>query len=166
MKILFIGSGCACRLPFVEYLFKKKIQEAEVPDIEVESADMAMWGVTSNESGIPESSGPDKVGNLLNQADFIVVMEGRQRNFLTRFMDYSSWNKIHLFLDYCTSGKEHLVGSVCGDLDYQTQDESDSSHKSLFEGAFRRENGNLHVDNGLNDKAYRAGTFMLGMLYD
>ena len=27
------------------------------------------------------------------------------------------------FLDYCTSGKEHLVGSVCGDLDYQTQDE-------------------------------------------
>ena len=102
MKILFIGSGCACRLPFVEYLFKKKIQEAEVPDIEVESADMAMWGVTSNESGIPESSGPDKVGNLLNQADFIVVMEGRQRNFLTRFMDYSSWNKIHLFLDYCT----------------------------------------------------------------
>ena len=117
MKILFIGSGCACRLPFVEYLFKKKIQEAEVPDIEVESADMAMWGVTSNESGIPESSGPDKVGNLLNQADFIVVMEGRQRNFLTRFMDYSSWNKIHLFLDYCTSGKEHLVGSVCGDLD-------------------------------------------------
>ena len=107
MKILFIGSGCACRLPFVEYLFKKKIQEAEVPDIEVESADMAMWGV----------------GNLLNQADFIVVMEGRQRNFLTRFMDYSSWNKIHLFLDYCTSGKEHLVGSVCGDLDYQTQDE-------------------------------------------
>ena len=43
MKILFIGSGCACRLPFVEYLFKKKIQEAEVPDIEVESADMAMW---------------------------------------------------------------------------------------------------------------------------
>ena len=113
MKILFIGSGCACRLPFVEYLFKKKIQEAEVPDIEVESADMAMWGVTSNESGIPKSSGPDKVGNLLNQADFIVVMEGRQRNFLTRFMDYSS----------CTSGKEHLVGSVCGDLDYQTQDE-------------------------------------------
>lgn len=70
MKILFIGSGCACRLPFVEYLFKKKIQEAEVPDIEVESADMAMWGVTSHESVVPESSGPDKVGNLLNQADF------------------------------------------------------------------------------------------------
>ena len=74
MKILFIGSGCACRLPFVEYLFKKKIQEAEVPDIEVESADMAMWGVTSNESGIPESSGPDKVGNLLNQADYSHVL--------------------------------------------------------------------------------------------
>ena len=84
---------------------------------------MAMWGVTSNESGIPESSGPDKVGNLLNQADFIVVMEGRQRNCLARLGDYSSWNKIHLFLDYCTSGKEHLVGSVCGDLDYQTLDE-------------------------------------------
>lgn len=84
MKILFIGSGCACRLPFVEYLFKKKIQEAEVPDIEVESADMAMWGVTSHESVVPESSGP------------------------------------------------------------------------------KRENGNLHIDAGLNDKAYRAGTFHVG----
>ncbi len=123
MKILFIGSGCACRLPFVGYLFKKKVQEAEVPDIEVESADMAMWGVTSNESAVSESSGPDKVGNLLNQADFIVVMEGRQRNFLTRFMDYSSWNKIHLFMDYCTSGKGHPAGSVWGDFGYQTQDE-------------------------------------------
>lgn len=123
MKILFIGSGCACRLPFVENLFKKKLQEAEVSGIDVGSADMAMWGVTSNEDVKAESCGPDKVGSMLEQADFIVVMEGGQRNFLTRFMDYSSWSKIHSFLDYCRSKKEHSVGSVCGDLDYQTQDE-------------------------------------------
>ena len=73
-------------------------------------------------------------------------------------------------MDYCTSEKEHLVGSVCGDLDYQTQDEEMSngcmnliaSHKGFFEGAFKRENGNLHIDAGLNDKAYRAGTFHVG----
>lgn len=123
MKILFIGSGCACRLPFVESLFKKKLQEAEVSGIEVESADMAMWGVTSNENAETESCGPDRVGHLLDEADLIVVMEGRQRNFLTRFMDYNSWSKIHSFLDYCISKKDRLNGSNCNDLCYQTQDE-------------------------------------------
>ena len=123
MKILFIGSGCACRLPFVEYLFKKKLQEEQVQDVEVETADMAVWGVTSSGDAMPQSSGPEKVGNLLEDADLIVVMEDKQRNFLTRFMDYSSWNKIHKFLDYCTSKKDQLVSSVYGYVDYHTQDE-------------------------------------------
>ena len=123
MKILFIGSGCACRLPFVEYLFKKKLQEEQVQDVEVETADMAVWGVTASGDTPAESSGPEKVGTLLEDADLIVVMEEKQRNFLTRFMDYGSWNKIHKFLDYCTSRKDRMVSSVYGYLDYHTQDE-------------------------------------------
>ena len=75
MKILFIGSGCACRLPFAEHLFKKKLQEADVSGIEVETADMAVWGVTPKDDTPAENSGPEKVGNLLQDADFIVVME-------------------------------------------------------------------------------------------
>ncbi|MCD8318569.1 MAG: hypothetical protein LUC45_06935 [Paraprevotella sp.] len=110
-------------MPFVEYLFKKKLQEAGVSGIEFESADIAVWGVTSNGEQTPENSGPEKVGDLLKQADFIIVMEGRQRNFLTRFIDYRYWHKIHQFLDYCTVKQEHSTGSVCGDLEYQTQDE-------------------------------------------
>lgn len=123
MKILFIGSGCACRLPFVEYLFKKKLQEEQVQDVEVETADMAVWGVTSSGDVAPQSSGPDKVGKLLEEADFIVVMESKQRNFLTRFMDYASWNKIHEFLDYCSAKKGQWTSSLYGYVDYHTQDD-------------------------------------------
>ena len=123
MKILFIGSGCACRLPFAEHLFKKKLQEADVSGIEVETADMAVWGVTPKDDTPAENSGPEKVGNLLQDADFIVVMEGKQRNLLTRFLDYSSWNKIHLFLDYCKAKKEQWTGRAFGNFDYPTEDE-------------------------------------------
>lgn len=125
MKILFIGSGCTCRLPFVEKFFKNKLQEAAVDGIEIGTADMEAWGVTSKEATTKESksSGPDKVGNLLDEADFIVVMEGRQRNFLTRFMDYSSWNKIHLFSAFCTGKKQRESNASFGDIGYQTQDE-------------------------------------------
>ncbi len=123
MKVLFIGSGCACRLPFAEYLFKKKLQEAHVPGIEVESADMAVWGITPNGDVPAGVDVPEKGKELLKEADFIVVMEGRQRNFLTRFLDYGCWDKIHLFLDYCMSKKERFVGAAYADLDYPTQEE-------------------------------------------
>ena len=123
MKVLFIGSGCACRLPFAEYLFKKKLQEADVSGIEVESADMAVWGVTPTGETSEGKNGPERVGKVLKEADFIVVMEGRQRNLLTRFMDYNSWNKIHLFLNYCKSKKDRFMGAAYADLDYPTQEE-------------------------------------------
>lgn len=123
MKILFIGSGCACRLPFVEKFFKKHLQEADVDGIEIGTADMEAWRVTSKEHAQDESSGPDKVGNLLGDADFIVVMEKRQRNFLTRFMDYNSWGKIHLFSAFCTNKSRHESNATFGDIGYQTQDE-------------------------------------------
>ena len=63
----------------------------------------------------------------LQEADFIVVMEGRQRNLLTRFLDYSSWNKIHLFLDYCKAKTEQWTGRAFGNFDYPTQDEEVSA---------------------------------------
>ena len=42
------------------------------------------------------------------------------------------------------------------------------AHKKPFwkEHLGEKTGENLHVDNGLNDKTYRAGTFMLDMLYD
>lgn len=123
MKVLFIGSGCACRLPFAEHLFKKKLLEAEVTGVEVETADMAEWGVTPKDEGATSGNASSTTETLLTQADFIVVMEERQRDFLTKFMDYSNWSKIHLFLDYCRKKKGLLTSPWCGNLSYRTPNE-------------------------------------------
>lgn len=120
MKVLFIGSGCACRLPFAESIFKKKLMEADVTGVEVEALNVAEWGVS-----IPAHEGDvcDTTANeVLNNADVIVVMEEKQRDFLTKFMDYSCWNKIHLFLDYCKR-KVGVVDNLTGDLPYRTGNE-------------------------------------------
>ena len=101
MKVLFIGSGCACRLPFAESIFKKKLLEADVTGVEVETANVAEWGLV---------------------ADLIVVMEDKQRDFLTKFMDYSCWSKIHLFWDYCKR-KTGMKTNMVGNLSYRTESE-------------------------------------------
>ena len=101
MKVLFIRSGCACRLPFAESFFRKKLQEAEMASVEVESADMALWSVKSNDAPVEMTAATDGKGDLLSKADLVVVMEEKQRNLLSRFMDYACWNKIHLLTEFC-----------------------------------------------------------------
>ena len=99
MKVLFIGSGCACRLPFAESIFKKKLLEADVTGVEVETADVAEWGLVPTVGDVLQRE--TSAREVLDEADLIVVMEDKQRDFLTKFMDYSCWSKIHLFWDYC-----------------------------------------------------------------
>lgn len=120
MKVLFIGSGCACRLPFAESIFKKKLLEADVTGVEVETADVAEWGLvpTVGNAGQRETSARE----VLDEADLIVVMEDRQRDFLTKFMDYSCWDKIHLFWDYCKRKTGMKTNMACN-LSYRTESE-------------------------------------------
>lgn len=124
MKILFVGSGCAGRLPFAERLFKKTLQEEDLQgDVQVAKAVVDEWGVSSDAAEGQSVATAEKVGDLLSQADFIVVMEERQRSFLTRFMDYASWGKIHLFGDYCKCSVDAQDTPACGNLSYRTQGE-------------------------------------------
>ena len=123
MKILFIGSGCACRLPFAARFFKKTLQEEQLKGVEVESADLAVWGVIPGADESYADHCEQKAGEVLRSADLIVVMEERQRNLLTRFLDYSCWDKIHLFLDYCKAKKGMVSQSLCGYPECPTQDE-------------------------------------------
>lgn len=120
MKILFIGSGNSWRLPLAEYVLRKKLKEANVTGVEVESAETSDLGVASQEicmeTKSPEAVPPfhDCVKNnattdkVLGEADLIIVMEKKQRDFLTKFLDYSNWNRIHLFLEYCFGRNENM----------------------------------------------------------
>lgn len=117
MKILLICSGCASRLPLAEFVLRKKLKEAEVAGIEVESAGIADWGVApqKEEDNLQKSDSVWKVvrknvtDKLLEGADLILVMERKQRDFITQFVDYSRWGKIHLFMDYCLGKNEDQV---------------------------------------------------------
>ena len=120
MKVLFIGSGCACRLPFAESIFKKKLLEADVTGVEVETANVAEWGLVPTVGSTVQSEASAR--EVLDEADLIVVMEDRQRDFLTKFMDYSCWSKIHLFWDYCKRKTGMKTNMACN-LSYRTESE-------------------------------------------
>lgn len=87
-------------------------------DIEVESADMALWSVKSSDAKGERSTATDGKGELFSQADLVVVMEEKQRNLLSRFMDYAHWDKIHLLTDFCRGWKRERTD---GFVDYSRQ---------------------------------------------
>lgn len=94
MKILIISQERTGSLFFVEHLFRKNLDEAELHGIEISTAQMAELG--SPDGRKLESAMKDI---LLKGADFIVVMEKWQKELLTRFMEYRTWSKIYLFAD-------------------------------------------------------------------
>lgn len=95
--------------------------------IEVESADMALWSIKSNDAQGEMTTATDGKGELLSRADLVVVMEEKQRNLLSRFMDYACWDKIHLLTDFCRGWKrERAVGFV----DYSRQ----TPHEEMNDG--------------------------------
>lgn len=92
MKVLLVGLERVGKLFSMESLFKKKLTEADMTDVEVVTAEMTEFG----------SPGGRKLERSMNEAlrdeaDFVVVMEPWQKDLLTRFMDYRNWHKIHLF---------------------------------------------------------------------
>lgn len=119
MRILLIESDFARRLPFIERMLKKKLEEAHIADVEVESAvipgtvlpatALSHSPISGNET---ETSAPqpDKRLNrkLLNSADLILVMAKEQRDLLTKFIDYNRWNHLHLFQAYCFGRNEDM----------------------------------------------------------
>lgn len=120
MKVLFIGSGCACRLPLAASILKKKLLEADVAGVEVETADIAEWGLVPTVGNVGKRK--NSAREVLDEADLIVVTEDKQRDFLTKFMDYSCWSKIHLFWEYCKR-KTGMQTNIACNLSYRTESE-------------------------------------------
>ena len=123
MKILFIGLGRAGKLFSTERLFRQKLHESSLDDVEVATADMADLG----------SLGGRRLDNnlkdlVLRGVDMIVVMEKWQKELLTRFIEYASWSKIHLFGDICKRHKTDNVPSCDIDIAYR------SDHEKMHDG--------------------------------
>lgn len=118
MKILLIDLGHTGRLFPTAHLFRKKLDEAKVTGIEIATAEMAELG----------SPGERKLEKnmkeiLLKGVDFIVVMEEWQKELLTRFMDYKTWGKIHLFADICKRKITGVLPSCDVDFGYRNENE-------------------------------------------
>lgn len=123
MKILFIGLGRAGKLFLAEHLFKEKLHESSMDDVEVTTADMADLGSIGGrrlEKNVKEL--------MSHGADIIVVMEKWQKELLTRFMEYASWNKIHLFGDICKRHEIENIPSCDVDIAYR------SDHEKMHDG--------------------------------
>ena len=107
----------------MESLFKKKLTEADMTDVEVVTAEMTEFG----------SPGGRKLERSMNEvlrdeADFVVVMEPWQKDLLTRFMDYRNWHKIHLFADICKRKSKADMPSCDGN------EEMNDGCRNLLEG--------------------------------
>lgn len=123
MKILFVGLGRAGKLFSTEHLFREKLYESSLDDVEVATADMADLGSPGGrrlESNLKEI--------VSRGVDIIVVMEKWQKELLTRFIEYASWNKIHLFGDICKRNKAEQVPSCDVDIAYR------SDHEKINDG--------------------------------
>ena len=130
MKVLLVGLERFRKLFSMESLFKKKLTEADMTDVEVVTAEMTEFG----------SPGGRKLERNMNEAlrdeaDFVVVMEPWQKDLLTRFMDYRNWHKIHLFAVICKRKPKADMPSCDVDFGYRSmKEEMNDGCRNLLEG--------------------------------
>ena len=91
MKVLFIGSGCACRLPFAESIFKKKLLEADVTGVEVETADVAEWGLVPTVGDVLQRE--TSAREVLDEADKLFSFNCKLYNEIKDKCPFEGWKK-------------------------------------------------------------------------
>ena len=109
MKILFICTGNICRSPAAEVILQKLLEEKQLSGIQVKSAgtherdkyprDETMVNIAKeygyHMTGTSQTMTPD----MLMEADLIIVMTQRHYEDVTDLLDYTQWNKVHLFME-------------------------------------------------------------------
>ncbi|WP_300724875.1 hypothetical protein [uncultured Bacteroides sp.] len=118
MKILFVGvDKSEDHLRPTEQLFEEKLHDSSLEDIEVMLIDVATLG----------SPGEKQIENDLKtrlcSTDAIIVMDQWEKELLTRFLDYDSWNKIHLFSEYKVDKEAEDKDACEADFPYRTDNQ-------------------------------------------
>lgn len=106
-NICFVCTGNACRSPFAECVMKKLLVDKPQLDVEVWSCGTLDWGRNPRDSemvAVAAAMGCQMDGvttymsrNSLLKADLIIGFEQEHYNMITRELDYSHWNRVHLF---------------------------------------------------------------------
>ena len=106
-KICFVCTGNACRSPFAECVTKKLLADAGITGIDVYSLGTLDWGENPRDAAmvdVAREMGYELTGTTtamtrerLNEADAIIVFDGRHRDAVTRELDYGHWDRIGLF---------------------------------------------------------------------
>lgn len=126
MKIVFVCTGNASRSAAAEVVLRKMLVDNDIRGVEVASCGTgvpegldreevmcriaAEHGYEMGGKAIPMSE------DLLNLADFIIVMTKRHCEEVTRLLKYDHWDRIVRFNDYCFGDSSDLP-----DPHYQTE---------------------------------------------
>lgn len=125
MTVLFVCSGNINRSPFAEVVLRKMVAEAGRDDIRVLSAATHdLQGLHRADVMIRKAAerGYEMGGRsvlltseMCNEADLILYMDDRQKQFCQMCTKYEEWGKLHLFCEYCFGEQKSVP-----DPDFQT----------------------------------------------
>lgn len=122
-SIAFVCTGNACRSPFAECVMRRMLEESGMSGVNVCSMGTLDWGKNPRDADmrqVAEEMGYALTGTTTSMtrealfaADLVIVFEARQRDAVTRVLDYSHWDRIVLF-DRVAFGRDGEVEDPCG----------------------------------------------------
>lgn len=111
MKILFVCAANASRSALAEVILRKMLSDNGISRVEVASCGTKYYGDLEREETMCRIAAEHgyqmggkavvMTGEMLNSADLIIVMTEYNHNEVTRLLDYSRWDRIVRFNDYC-----------------------------------------------------------------
>ena len=139
MRIVFVCSGNASRSAVAEVILTKMLVDNGISDVVVSSCGTRVPDGLYRENimcRIAFEHGYEMGGkaipmceDILNSADLIIVMTKQHHNEVTRLLNYSHWNRIVRFNDYCFGENSDLP-----DPHYQTEQVYRSCFNTIEKG--------------------------------
>lgn len=136
-KILFVCTGNSCCSPLAETILRKMLAEEGITHVSIASAgtcdcgstprDHEMSAIAAEKGYVMEGTSTHVSHACLDDADLILVMEQMHYDEITRWLSYSRWERIKLFVPFCfekqaplpdpSYGTDTLYRKVCDTIE-------------------------------------------------